>query len=60
MTANMMKLHGLRMRVSRGRFMRASIASFGSGWNETLQEEKKTDESLTPLAEAAINLAAAA
>jgi ferritin-like metal-binding protein YciE len=28
--------------------------------DETLQEEKKTDEALTSLAEAAVNLAAAA
>jgi ferritin-like metal-binding protein YciE len=28
--------------------------------DQTLQEEKKTDESLTTLAEAAVNLAAAA
>jgi hypothetical protein len=33
MTADLMKLHGLRMCASRGRFMRASIASFASGWN---------------------------
>jgi ferritin-like metal-binding protein YciE len=29
-------------------------------FDETLQEEKKTDETLTSLAEAAVNLAAAA